>query len=144
MVFKKQIIQSKLTIEEFASRLKTTDLFIGTVGEMRFAIREEKFFFANKLLFPIINGQIVKQGDATNITILFSVCKTDKIAIGVFLILTLLLCVLLGIVSHDIFVLLVMLFWSVVMAVISTVVYKLNCRRAMKKILKLTNSKITK
>ena len=143
MFFKKQTIQSKLTMEEFASRLETTNLFTGTVEEICFAIREEKFF-SNKLLFPIINGQMVRQGDATNITISFSVCKTDKIGIGVFLILTFLICVLLAIVSHDIFVLLVMLFWSVVMAVISTVVYKFNCRRAMKKILKLTNSKITK
>ncbi len=143
MFFKKQIIQSKLTIEEFASRLKTTDLFIGTVEETHFAIREEKEF-ANKLLFPIINGQMVKQGDATNTTISFSVCKTDKIGLGVFLIFTLLLCVLLGVVSHDIFLLLLVLFWEVVIAVIFTVVYKLNCRRAMKKILTLTNSKITK
>ncbi len=143
MLFKKQIIQSKLTMEEFAARLKTSDLFTGTVEKVCFEIREKKFF-ANKLLFPIINGQMTKQGDTTYTTISFSVCKTDKLGISAFLILVLLLSVLLGVVSHDIFVLLVMLFWSVVMAVIFMVVYKLNCRRALGKILKLTNSKIKK
>lgn len=142
MLFKKQIIQSPLTIEELSYQILTSNLFTGTVEDKYFQIREEKFF-ANKLLFPIINGQMVRQDNATNITVSFAVCKIDKIAISLFLILVLLLSVLLGILSHDIFLLLTILLWDVVLAIIFTAVYRFNCRRALKKILKLTNSKIT-
>lgn len=142
MLFKKRTIQSNLTMQEFAARLTTSDLFVGTVGETYFEIREEKIF-SNKLLFPIINGQMAKQRDTTNTTISFSISKADKIGIGAFSILVLLLSVVLGVVSHDSVLLFVVLLWDIVILIIFMVIYVSNCRRALRKILKLTNSKIT-
>ena len=141
MLFKKQIIQSPLTIEEFTERLTTLDVFTGIIGENCFEVREEKFF-CNKMLFPIINGKMVENDDATFITLSFAVCKMEKISAVAFLILVLLFTIVLGIVTNDVLVLLVLLLWAGLIAVISILEYRFYCRRALRKILRLTNSKI--
>ena len=140
MLFKKQTIQSDLTKEEFLERLATTDCFEGFVADDRFEVREEKSF-SNKLLFPVVNGEMINQENTTMATVLCAMRKVDKIGIGGFLLFTAILSVVLGVVSHDVLLWLGVFLWDVVLAVFFAVVYAYNCRRALRKILKITNSK---
>lgn len=96
---------------------------------------------SNKFLFPIIKGTIEKYDDSTNVVISFNVSKQDKSGLGIFLFIVSLISVLLGIVSSDILLTMVILCFEIALCAIFLIYYAINCSRAYRNLYRMLNSK---
>ncbi len=138
----KKTISSPMSLTEISIDLMKSGEFIGGFENNTFEIRE-KSFYSNKLLFPIITGVIDDQKDKnTSIVVSLKLFGLDKLGIGLFFIISFLLSISAGIANRDFFMTLIILSWVMIIAVVLFAVYMINCRRALKKFLKLTNSTI--
>lgn len=135
-----QKIQSRLNSQTFRIRLATSPLFTATVNETSFEIREERG--TKKALLPIISGQIHSHNCSTTAIISFKTSKFDNIVEGVFLIILLLIAILVGIFACNFFFTFVIALWAASITLVKVFVFKRNCTRALKKILKLTESEV--
>ena len=132
-------IISRLAPELIIFLLKNSTLFKGKFERTTFTVRES-VFMSNKVLFPVITGLVVEHSDSTKVIISFKLSKWDKFGLGIFLLIILVLSLLLGFVSSDIFLTMTLLCFGVVVGVIFLMMYANNCRRAYKKLACLLDS----
>lgn len=138
--YKKRTIASYLTQEQINFRIADSKKFDGKVSNEEFEIRENKSI-SNKFLFPIIKGTIEKYDDSTNVVISFNVSKQDKSGLGIFLFIVSLISVLLGIVSSDVLLTMIILCFEIVLCAVFLIYYAINCSRAYRKLYRMLNSK---
>lgn len=131
--FGKRTLAVQLTIDRIRWRLESSEQFEGTVGNTGFEIREKRWL-TNKFLLPIINGTMEAQDDGTNVVISFKTAKFDKLGLGIFLLIIVMLSLLSGLVASDALLSAALLCWGVVLGVIFWIYYVTNCRRAYKKL----------
>jgi hypothetical protein len=143
MASKKTIIESPLSPEEFFAQLQTSDLFVGDIKITHFEIRE-KVYFRKKFALPIIKGQIEKEGNNTKIIVSFTEQNSSRIPRLVFLFIIVFLAIFLGIYSQDILLSGAIYGMGSIISASFMLEFTSYCKRGLKKILKLTNSKIIK
>lgn len=137
--YPKKTIVSHLTPNQILYLLENSVQFTGNIENTKFTIRERKFF-SNKVLFPVITGIVDVQKDNTIIDVAFEISRRDKVGLGIFILSTFLLSLLLGFVSSDIILAMTLICFELACCAVFLMFYKINCRRAFKKILRLIES----
>ena len=137
-VFEKTIT-SPLTQRQILSYLKSSTQFKGIIDNTKFSIRES-ILMTSTGFFPVINGLIDEQNGCSQVVVVFELSKCDKVASGIFLFITSILSLLLGFVSSDILLTVVILCFVIFVIILFFLYYVHNCQRAYKKLFRLLNS----
>ena len=136
----KKTMKSDLIPERLTTRLVDSNKFEGTVRGTEFEIREKRDW-SNKYQLPIIKGTMEVKENITTIALSFEPTKFDKIGNGIFLAIIFLLGIVLGIVSLDILISIVLLCWGIFLGVCLLAIYMYFCWRAYRKLCKIWDIK---
>ena len=139
-LFGPKTITTSCSLDEVNYRLDLTDKFEGVINKENFEIRE-KVFFHNRFLFPVIKGLINECGKNTKIFLVFELSKTDKIGSCVYFTLILFFWIFMIFYSRDVLISLFLILWIALLFFYDCVVYRIQCRRALRKIKKLLHVK---
>ena len=136
----KKTMESDLIPERLTTRLVDSNKFEGTVKRTEFEITEKRYW-SNKYQLPIIKGTMEVKENITTIELSFEPTKSDKIGNGIFLAIIFLLGIVLGIVSLDILISIVLLCWGIFLGVCLLAIYMYYCWRAYRKLCKIWDIK---
>ena len=136
----KKTMESDLIPERLTTRLVDSNKFEGTVKSTEFEITEKRYW-SNKYQLPIIKGTMEVQENITTITLSFEPTKFNKIGDSIFLFIIFLLATVLGIISSDVLLTIVLLCWGNFIGVFLLAIYMYYCWRAYRKLCKIWDIK---
>ena len=132
-IYPKKTIFSSLNPTKIFSSLENSGQFSVKIETNRFTV-QEKEFFSNKVLTPVIIGIVDVQKDNTMIDVVFELQRRDKIGFGIFIIFVFLASLLLGFVSSDVILTMTLICFGLVLYAVFAALYVCKCSRAFKKI----------